>query len=275
MPELPEAETVAKGLAHCLTGKRVESVTAFRKSLRKELDLAALRRAAAGARVEGVDRRGKAVLVRLDSGYSLLVQLGMTGVCRVCPKTEPRGRHEHVAFAVAGGLEWRFADIRRFGMIEAFATTEPETWPEFLRKLGPEPLGREFSAKYLRERAAGCKREAKLFLLDQEVVAGIGNIYDSEILYRARVHPARRAETLSAAECGEIVKATRRVLREAIRAGGTTISDYRLVDGNEGKFARRLRVYGRAGEKCADCGSAIEKIEQGGRSSFFCPRCQK
>lgn len=273
MPELPEAETIARGLHRCLKGKTITGVKTRTPKLREKLNPRKLRADTAGGSVEGVSRRGKAIVARLDNGQAILIQLGMTGACRVCGNAEPLKKHEHVIFDLSGKTSWRFEDPRRFGMVKSFSPLTSE--PKFLRELGPDPLEKDFSAEYLFKITRRRSRAIKEVLLDQKIVAGIGNIYDSELLFRAGIRPRRAAGRLSKDDCNRIVRESRRVLEEAIKAGGTTIGDYRSVDGSEGRFVRRLRVYGRAGEPCIKCKTSIKKIVTGGRATFYCPKCQK
>jgi len=275
MPELPEAETIVRALAGALTGSTIRSVEARVPALRRRLDLGKLRQDVEGRRISRFLRRGKAILVELSGNGAILLQLGMTGRCRVCSINEPLERHEHVVFTVSGGRSWRFRDARRFGMVESFRRNGPGSLPRYLKNLGPEPLADGFDVDYLFDVTRRRKRSIKQLLLDQRFVAGIGNIYASEILFRAGVRPGRAVGRLSRKECRAVVDAAGAVLREAIAAGGTTISDYRRVDGREGAFKRELRVYGRAGAPCVACTTPIKRIIQGGRSSFYCPVCQK
>ena len=275
MPELPEAETIARGLARCLMDKTIRNVAARVPALRGPLNLRMLRRGAKGRKVAAVRRRGKAIIVELSGKRAILLQLGMTGACRVCPAKEPLRKHEHVIFTLSSGLSWRFEDARRFGMVELFRLDTPKAAPEFLKRLGPEPLAGGFDGGYLYGTTRSRKRSIKQLLLDQRHVAGIGNIYACEILFRAGVRPTRAAGRISKKECQRVVEGTRSVLRQAIAAGGTTVSDYKGVDGKEGAFQRELRVYGRKDEPCVTCNTPIKRVVQSGRATYYCPTCQK
>jgi len=275
MPELPEAETIARALAHNLIGKIIRRVDVGIPSLRKPLDARELRRNVVGKKVTRVHRRGKAILAELSGDHAILLQLGMTGGCRICSATKPVEKHEHVVFGVSGGRSWRFNDARRFGMVESFRRDGVKPLPKYLESLGPEPLMDEFTDEYLFRGTRKRECAIKQLLLNQQFVAGIGNIYASEILFRAGVRPRRAAGRVTRKECRAIVSATRAVLRQAIAAGGTTTSDYRKVDGSEGKFKRKLRVYGKRDAPCVVCRTPIKRIVQGGRSSYYCPVCQK
>jgi len=183
MPELPEAETIARELRRRLKGRTIRAVRARVPSLRRRLNLRKLRRDVMGREIIGVRRRGKALVVELSGKRAILLQLGMTGGCRLCACREPVKRHEHVIFKISGGRDWRFEDPRRFGMVESFPLARPNAWPEFLKKLGPEALDDGFSAEYLFAATRKRRRSIKELLLAQGVVAGIGNIYASEILF--------------------------------------------------------------------------------------------
>ncbi len=275
MPELAEAETIARALARALTNRSIKRVGCSGLRLHADVDEKKIRRAAVGATVSGVGRRGKAVLIHLDNGNDLLIQLGMSGKCRIVPTRSVREKHEHVWFDLSDGNRFAFIDPRRFGMVDTYRADDPDRWPDFLQKLGPEPLGEMFTAAYLQEKAKNRTVSVKELIMNQTVVAGVGNIYAAESLYRARVQPLRPAGGLTKAESKRLVTAIRAVLEEAISAGGTTIRDYTGVDGTEGSFTIHLDVYGRAGQLCAKCGSQIENVVISGRASCYCPRCQK
>jgi len=242
--------------------------------LRKVLDVEKLTADCASRRIEGLYRRGKYFVVELSGGTALLMHLGMSGSCRVRPADEPAAKHEHVVFTLDDGESWRFADPRRFGVVQSFQTQVDKWPPPELASLGPEPLEDGFDAVYL-FRATRKRRPAiKPFLLDQRVVAGVGNIYASELLFRARVRPGRAAGRVTRRECERMVTATKEVLEEAIAAGGTTIDTYQNVDGEAGRFDRQLNVYGRTGEPCLTCATLIKQQVHTGRSTFYCPSCQ-
>lgn len=273
MPELPEAETIATGLRNCLVGRKINRVICRTKALRRPLSQRKLNKNCAGAEIVNITRRGKAIIVHLDNNNRILIQLGMTGACRVCPADENPLKHEHVLFELSGSKSWRYEDTRRFGMVESFSSADDI--PVFLRTLGPEPFSDDFSAEYLFAISRKRHTKVKELILNQKVIAGIGNIYASEILFRSGIRPARRADKLTRADCRRIAEYTVEILRKAIAAGGTTISDYKDVNGDTGKFARELLVYGRAGKECVICKTLIKELAIGGRSSFYCPKCQK
>lgn len=268
MPELPEVETVKTALIPHLSGRLVTRVEIFSPRLREPLaPLAAA--GIEGRRITGVGRRGRYLIIRLDDGRNLLVHLGMTGVIRIERAEIPRRKHEHVFFHLDNGDVFRFECTRRFSVVKVIGESSPE-----LDALGPEPLEEDFNAGYLFKRSRGRKTPVKLFLMDNAVVTGIGNIYANETLFRCRIHPLRAAGSLKRGDFARLVEAARATLREAIEAGGSTIRDFRLVDGSEGHFAQQHSVYQRRGQHCPVCGQTIGHLTLGGRSTFFCPGCQ-
>ncbi|HET9903685.1 MAG TPA: bifunctional DNA-formamidopyrimidine glycosylase/DNA-(apurinic or apyrimidinic site) lyase [Xanthobacteraceae bacterium] len=293
MPELPEVETVRRGLEPVLVGARFTAVEARREDLRFPLpkDFAARLR---GQRVEALRRRAKYLLAELSSGEVLLMHLGMSGSFRVECGTgahgpgrfhHPRGRaraHDHVVFVMSSGAVVTFNDPRRFGFMQLIPRTQLAAHP-LLAGLGPEPLGNDFNAARLAAACAGRKTSLKAALSDQRVVAGLGNIYVCEALHRAHLSPKRRAATLAvrggrpAPRAEALVRAIRAVLDEAIAAGGASLRDHRRTDGELGDFQHAFRVYDREGAPCPTpgCRGRIRRIVQGGRSSFYCPTCQK
>jgi formamidopyrimidine-DNA glycosylase len=275
MPELPEVETVVRQLQNSLVGRRILGVEVRNDDLRRPVPAEKLAAAVAGETVSAVHRRGKYILVHLSGPYAVLIHLGMTGSLRLRPSQDPLAKHEHVVFSMDRQQDLRFDDPRRFGLLEPFLATGPDRLPNELAGMGPEPFSDGFDAPYLHARARRCRQSVKVFLLDQSVVAGIGNIYASELLFRAGVRPGKAAARLTRPEWERVVAQTRAVLRDAIAAGGTTISDYEDLDGSAGGFDRQLRVYGRSGEPCLACGTTLRQQTHGGRSTFYCPRCQR
>lgn len=270
MPELPEVETAIRGLAPVLTGRRLASVIANRPDLRRPIpdDLG---QRLTGATVTAVARRAKYGLVHTDRGDTLLFHLGMSGRMRLDPADS--GPHDHVVFTTDQGRQIVFTDPRRFGLL-ALARTAALAEHPLLAAIGPEPLGPAFTAAWLERRIAGRIAPIKALLLDQRVVAGIGNIYAAEALHAACIHPAREGGSLSRAEVAALVRALRAVLRAAISAGGSSLRDHIGVDGVLGLFQKSWAVYGREGASCPRCAAAVERLVQSGRSSFFCPACQ-
>ena len=270
MPELPEVETVVRGLAPVLEGRRLVRVVANRADLRRPipLDLAAR---LTGARVTGVTRRAKYGLIGTERGDTLLFHLGMSGRMRLDPTDA--SAHDHVEFETEDGRRIVLTDPRRFGLL-ALARTDALRQHPLLAGLGVEPLGPAFTGAMLARALAERVAPVKALLIDQRIVAGIGNIYASEALFRARVQPARAAGTLTRREVRRLARSLRAVLGEAIAAGGSSLRDHVQVDGTVGMFQHAWRVYGRAGAPCPACGRAIERTVQSGRSSFFCGACQ-
>jgi formamidopyrimidine-DNA glycosylase len=293
MPELPEVETVRRGLAPAMEDARFDEVVAHRGDLRWPLpkDFAARLK---GQKVVGLGRRAKYLLADLSSGDVLLMHLGMSGSFRVVSNGKAKtpgifhyqrsdyGAHDHVVFRMSSGATIAFNDPRRFGCMKLFARQAIDEEP-LLRSLGPEPLGNEFDATMLAEACAGKKTSVKAALLDQTVVAGLGNIYVCEALNRSRISPRRMASTLATRagapqeRTGPLVDAIKAVLADAIEAGGSSLRDHRQTSGELGYFQHRFCVYGREGKSCPTrgCNGTIRRIVQGGRSTFFCPVCQK
>ena len=273
MPELPEVETVAKALRKALIGKEVSSLRSLGR-MRYPFALARARQALVGRSVANIRRRAKYIVVDFDCDAVLLAHLGMTGFFHVEPVSAPLEKHERLAIAFADETELRFCDARRFGFV-SLSTLDPGTeWPSELSHLGPEPLEKAFSAKAMLARASGRKAPIKAFIMEQPVVVGVGNIYASEALFAARIDPRRPASSLTPAEWNTLVSEIKKVLRKALRSGGSTIRNYRTVDGSEGFFQRSLLVYGKASSPCPHCSTPITTTRLAGRSTFFCPQCQ-
>jgi formamidopyrimidine-DNA glycosylase len=273
MPELPEVETVRLGLAAAVAGRRIESVWSSGLPLNRPLPEGFGRRVA-GRTVEALDRRGKVLLLRLSGGGAVLIHLGMSGRVAIGPEAPPV-RHDHLRLTFAGGVCATLHDPRRFGFVDFREDADLAADP-LLSRLGPEPLADDFTATVLAERLAGRKGPVKTVLLDQTAVAGLGNIYVCEALFRARISPVRAAGKLGTKRLERLVAAIREVLAEAVAAGGSSLRDHRLTDGSSGYFQLRHAVYGRAGEPCPvpGCGQAIKRIVQSGRSTYYCPGCQ-
>ena len=274
MPELPEVEVVRQGLAPRLVGRRFLRVSAGEKSLRRQSPARELEKWLNGRRLLELSRRGKYLVFALEGGATLLVHLGMTGHLLLGSEAKPLPplEHVHLVFQLEDGLELIYQDVRRFGQVLIFP---PGTTPAPLENVGREPFSREVTPKWLAEQAQGRTRPIKNFLLDGRVLAGIGNIYACEILFAARLNPAAPAGSLSPKDWGRVLKETRRILKEAIRQGGTTVSNYLNSQGEAGLFQVQLLVYGREGEPCRRCGALINRLVQAGRGTFFCPKCQK
>jgi formamidopyrimidine-DNA glycosylase len=288
MPELPEVETVRRGLAPAMEGARFAKVEVRDRRLRWPLpkDFA---KKLEGQTVAGLGRRAKYLLADLASGDVLMMHLGMSGSFRVGADAKPgvyyhekskSTAHDHVVFHMSNGSVVTFNDPRRFGSMKLITRARIDDEP-LLRSLGPEPLGNEFDAAMLAATCAGKKTSLKAALLDQRVVAGLGNIYVCEALFRAKLSPKRQAATLAGRNgkpnerAVALVEAIKAVLKDAIEAGGSSLRDHRRTDGALGDFQHNFRVYDREGEPCPGCKGKIKRIVQTGRSTFYCPSCQK
>jgi formamidopyrimidine-DNA glycosylase len=273
MPELPEVETVVRDLRPVLVGQRIEAVRAGRKRLRKAWSKKWADRLA-GCRFEAVRRRGKWIVAELDSGPLLIFHLGMTGQLTVRSTDDPVEGHTHLVFTLSDGTrQLRFRDIRRFGSVTLF--DDPRAWETFLHnsKLGPEPFDME--PDYWMTAVRKTDRNLKAILLDQRVVAGVGNIYADESLFVARLDPRWKGKNLKRAEAERLRTAIVEVLNRAIAARGSTIRNYVGGSGLAGGYQERFYVYGRTGEPCRTCETPVERIRLAGRSTHYCPRCQK
>jgi formamidopyrimidine-DNA glycosylase len=267
MPELPEVETTIRGLAPVLDGRRLAKVEARRPDLRGALPVD-LGQRLTGARVTGLRRRGKYGLIDTDRGDTLVFHLGMSGRWRVDPSEIDK--HDHFILETDEGRRVALNDPRRFGSLDLVRTDALGEWPAF-KALGPEPF--DLDAGDLKRRLAGRKAAIKLLLLDQRIIAGLGNIYVCEALYRAGIHPKRAGGSVSLAKLKQLVPAIREVLTEASAAGGSTLRDFASPDGELGYFSKAFAVFDRAGLPC-ERGGTVRRIVQGGRSTFYCPRCQ-
>lgn len=278
MPELPEVETVVRGLRPKLEGQRLRQVEQRRPNLRFPFPENFAKRLT-GRRVERITRRAKYMLLHLDNGQVLLCHLGMSGRMVIVERTgagarRPLDRHDHVIFTTEAGTKIRFNDVRRFGIMDLIAEEALAAHP-LLRDLGPEPLGNDFNGPAL---AAALKRKRtpiKAALLDQQVVAGLGNIYVCEALFGAGLSPRRLAYTVQGNRAEKLAAAVRQVLGRAIEAGGSSLRDYVQTNGELGYFQHEWAVYGREGETCRSCGGPVKRLVQSGRSTFYCPACQR
>ena len=277
MPELPEVESLRQMLMHSVVGRTFRNAHIKEARLRRSVT-PELASTITGRTIERIGRRAKYLLIELAGDQVVLVHLGMSGSLTHRGHGFDPGpfdpRHDHIEFALDDGSVLVYNDPRRFGLIKIVARAELNNIAE-LKDLGPEPLGRQFDADYLWKATRGRTAAIKNLLMDQRIVAGIGNIYASEILFRARVRPTRRAGRVTRDEVRRIVTATGQVLREAIGSRGTTFRSYRDSRGQPGRFAQRLRVYDREGQPCLECDTPIRGIVLGQRSSYYCPKCQK
>jgi len=277
MPELPEVEVLRRSLAP-LVGERIERVEVHDRRLREPVDEDALR-GLVGARVESLGRRAKYLRIHLrrddwEEPRTLVVHLGMSGRLTLEPGDAPEEPHEHVVFRLASGRELRFRDPRRFGLIFAARRAGLDTDAHFVH-LGLEPLSEEFSGEVLERVAERRRGPVKTFLMDAAVVVGLGNIYATEALFRAGIHPTRSVARISRRRWDRLADAIQEVLRAAIREGGTTLNDFSDGEGRSGYFQVSLSVYGREGDPCPRCGRTIRRIVQSNRSTFYCPGCQR
>jgi len=289
MPELPEVETVCTGLTPAMEGRKLVKVETRRGDLRAPFPKNFAARLT-GRRVKTLRRRAKYILADLDNNETLVIHLGMSGrmavyaegkskklgqfVYEAAPPDAGQGKHDHVVFETDAPARIVFTDHRRFGLMTLLATDKLEE-DKLFEGLGAEPLSNSFHDDYLAAALKGKKTPIKSALLDQRIIAGIGNIYACEALFRARISPKRLAGKVPRAAIPDLVQAIKTVLKEAIAAGGSTLRDYKKADGELGYFQHSFQVYGREGEPCPACGGTIKRIVQAGRSTFYCPKCQK
>ncbi len=273
MPELPEVETVCRSLAKQLSRRTLLAVDVRQPRLRQWVDEDQLRERIGGQKIVRLSRRAKYLLAHCSNRSVLILHLGMTGQLLVLPATVPLDKHDHVTFTLDNGKQLRFRDPRRFGCVAA-ATEDELPTHRLLARLGVEPLAEECTAEYLFERSRRSKKPVKNFLMDQQVIVGVGNIYASEALFLAGVHPLRAAGRISLPRWRKLTVAVKEILQAAIQQGGTTVSDFRDSDGSRGYFQVELRVYGRAGAACMTCAAPIQRKVLAGRSTFYCPTCQ-
>jgi formamidopyrimidine-DNA glycosylase len=271
MPELPEVETTRRGIEPAVATRTIDRIIVREPRLRWRVP-AELPSLAAGQRVQQVRRRAKYLLFDLERG-TMILHLGMSGSLRVMPASTTPLTHDHVDIVLDSGQCLRFNDPRRFGSL-LWTLEDPLTHP-LLRSLAPEPLSDEFNAAYLARAATGRRVAIKQLIMNSQIVVGVGNIYASEALFHAGIRPTRSAARIRRDEFAPLVKSIRKVLRAAIREGGTTLRDYVNADGTPGYFRQKLFAYERVGEPCRVCKTPIRQIVQGQRSTYFCPRCQK
>jgi formamidopyrimidine-DNA glycosylase len=271
MPELPEVETTRRGIEPHLLGRRVVEVVVRDGRLRWPVP-EALALELRGRRIDAVQRRAKYLLLRAGDGTAIL-HLGMSGSLRILPAEQEPVQHDHIDIVLDDGFCLRFRDPRRFGSLHWTRSNPLEH--KLLRALGPEPLADEFNGLWLHTRSRRRRVAVKNFIMDSHTVVGVGNIYASEALCRARIDPRRAAGRISARRYDALAASIRETLTRAIAAGGTTLRDFTGSDGKPGYFAQELLVYGREGQPCGHCGGTIERVVQGARASYFCPSCQR
>jgi formamidopyrimidine-DNA glycosylase len=270
MPELPEVETTRRGIKPHVHKQKIKAVVIRQPALRWRVPTR-LAENACGQTVESVRRRGKYLLLGLQNG-TIIMHLGMSGSLRICKPSTPAEKHDHVDILLGNNKVLRLRDPRRFGAV-LWTTTDPAQH-KLLCSLGPEPLEDSFDAEYLYQNSRKRTASIKSFIMNSHVVVGVGNIYACESLFRAGIHPKRKAGSLSMQRCEKLVNAIKQVLTESIQQGGTTLRDFSRENGEPGYFAQKLFVYGKAGEACEKCGSTIKQITQQQRSTFYCPKCQ-
>ena len=278
MPELPEVETVRRGLQHGLVGRRVDHVEVGRERVVRRTSREALIDGLTGTTILGADRRGKYLLMPLDSGDSMMIHLRMSGQVLIAERGAERPRHTHVVLGLDNDTEMWFVDPRTFGEVVVFDPANAGIELPSVAQLGVDPIADDFPRERLRQLVRSTSRGLKPLLLDQTKIAGIGNIYADEVLHRARLRPDRRADTIDAAAIRRLHAAIIDILRAAIDVGGSTLGDaqYVDVDGAGGSFQNEHRVYGRAGERCITCGRGwVRRTVSAGRSTHHCPICQR
>ena len=270
MPELPEVETIVRGLQEPIVGRQFTGVRVGWENLIARPPVEEFKQALIGQRILGLKRRGKYLVFALSGEGSLIIHLRMTGRLSIKNPSEELDKHDHLNFELDDGRELRFNNVRKLGRVYLV-----EDEDEIVGKLGPEPLDGDFTPADLDALLSARRGMIKPLLLNQRFIAGIGNIYTDEALFAARIHPERKADTLTAGEIERLYHAIRQVLTQGIRNQGTTFSDYRDAEGREGSNQEHLRVFRRVGHPCLHCGMPIERTVVGGRGTYFCPRCQK
>jgi formamidopyrimidine-DNA glycosylase len=272
MPELPEVETVVRGLRKKITGRKITALEYRRANIRFPLPRGLLK-TAPGQKIVSVERHSKYILILLSNGENILLHLGMSGRLLFSEeKNYTPAKHDHVIIGFAGGLKLIFNDARRFGVFDAVPKGELH---RLQRNIGLDALSDEWDAQKLFDAVTKRKADMKAILMNQKIIAGLGNIYVSEALYRAKISPKCSGKKVTLAECAKLLPAIRAVLNEALEAGGSSLRDYVQTDGELGYFQNRFRVYGRDDESCRSCKTSIKRITQAGRSTFYCPSCQR
>ncbi len=276
MPELPEVEVTRRGLLPHLPGKKITAVKWSNKRLRTPIPRKLLKQSIEGQSVQAIDRRAKYLLFRMENGSVLILHLGMTGKIGLFPQAEPRARHDHLRLLLENGMEMRFNDSRRFGVILVWPAEQAAEFEEqFSATKGIEPFSDGFTPAALQQMAVKRRQPVKNFLMDSRLIAGVGNIYANETLFAAGIHPQTPVNRISTEDWHAIISTCREILTRAIEAGGSTISDFIGSSGSAGYFQLQLNVYDRADTPCPVCGQTIRKKVIGGRATFFCPDCQR
>ncbi len=273
MPELPEVETIGRGLRDYLVGRTIYAVHVFTLRMRESLDSLHDDRLP-GKKVIAVRRRGRYLVVELEDALALLMHFGMSGVLKTVPLSQERAKHEHVIFDLGNNDSLRFECPRRFSLLKLVELSAVGALPEELDKLGVEPLSENFNARYFCNCARKRKLSLKEFIMDNAVVTGVGNIYATEALFNSCLSPLRKACDVSLDEAEKLIAEIKVILQRSIEVGGTTFSDYRQLDGSTGKYVLELNAYGRSGEACRICQNKLVSVRQGGRTTVYCPNCQ-
>ena len=276
MPELPEVEVICRGIRPYLTNHTIKKIYHNGKELRQKVPITAMNRELIGNRIVAIERRAKYLLIHFDTSALLIIHFGMTGNLGIFAPGTPVAKHDHVRLLLDNETELRFNDTRRFGSINIIYPGEQITLEQdFFRNTGPEPFADDFNGKYLQLLARGKNLPVKTFIMTNRTVAGIGNIYANESLFAAHIRPSRKIKSISLKNWDRLASEIRKVLKHAISCGGSTISDFVNASQERGYFQMNFKVYGRAGEDCLTCSTAIKKQVIGGRASYYCPECQK
>ena len=276
MPELPEVEVICQGLRPHIVGKTIQAIHWSGKELRTPVNIEGMQQELLHQQITNLTRRAKYLILETEGGARLIMHLGMTGNLGIFAVDSPLKKHDHLRWVLGEHQEMRLNDARRFGSVHLIeAQNGLAKQKAFFANSGPEPFSRACSTAYLHKRAATRKQAVKNVIMDSHIIAGIGNIYANEALFRAGIHPARPASSLSEKEWRRLLTTIRKTLRHAIECGGSTISDFINASGEGGYFQINFQVYGKENEQCSRCKQQIEKTVIGGRASFFCPSCQK
>lgn len=274
MPELPEVETIKKGLQKSIKGLTILNMETDTPKMIKGLTLKNFKKEVKWKKIIGLSRKGKLLIINLNSNQSLIFHLKISGRILVRKQGEKEDRFTRIIFKLSKGLELRFADLRKFGWVRLSSQREIENLPEF-KEIGLDPLSKEFTFKRFLEILEGRKGAIKKFLMNQKFISGIGNIYANEILWKVKIHPERRLETLTDKEKPALYRAIISILKRAVNFRGTSIDQYVDAFGKKGEFEKELKVYQKTGKSCQRCGISIVRITSAGRGTFFCPKCQK
>ncbi len=275
MPELPEVEVICRGVRPFLKNRTVRAIYHNGKKLRHEVPLQAMNEEFMNKQIVAVERRAKYLLIHFETSALLVIHFGMTGNLGIFSRNSPLAKHDHVRFLLDNETELRFNDTRRFGSIHIILPQgQVNIEQDFFKTTGPEPLTEEFSGKYLQRFARGKSMPVKAFIMTNQTVAGIGNIYANESLFAAGIRPSRKVNNISLKSWNRLVTEIRKVLKYAISCGGSTISDFVNASQEGGYFQLNFKVYGKNGHPCFTCSSTIKKVTIGGRASYYCPKCQ-